>query len=462
MKHLDEKTLELFAMGSMDIEEKREEILTHLELCAGCSSQLFEIEKYYGDVEKLLTHEENNSLVLSEKLNLPQVVKSKNLAFFFYNVIPKPVYRFVQYRPVFSSLSFAVVVLLALILMIPRLTKNSNPSYTRASEDYLVVYNSDNVELWRKYIGRGFDPSILSYGYLSTHKYAEIIDVDNDDTNEIVAVFGFFNVPSYMNKIYCFNSDGSERWVYQFERTITFGDESFSDFQIINLLAGDFDRDGNKEIIVVARHQTYYPAVIIKIDAKSGKLFGEYWHSGHITILIAEDFNMDGIEEIFFYGQNNGLNLAPLGILDPRKIEGHSPSAESYLPKDVLKGNELYYILFPRTDLASFSTSKRNYITEVAFQEVGLMKVNVIEVIDGKEYGIYYFFDSNMNCVKVGDNDIYTAFHEKLEAEGKLTNKLDGKYYEELRKNILYWDGEKFVNYPTVNMNYFTVLAQKN
>lgn len=458
MKHLDEKTLELLAMDSKEIQSRKDEILQHLASCQGCSQQYSEIENYYKEVKKILEFEENNSVILSEKLNVPQVTKKNTLGKVFKTFVPSPVYRFIQYHPVASSFSFAVVVLLALILMIPRLTKNSNPSYTRASEGYLIVYNSDNVELWKKYIGRGFNPSILNHGYLSTHKYVEIIDVDNDKTNEIVAVFGFFNVPSSMNEVYCFNSDGSERWVYQFERTITFGEETFSDFGLINMIAGDFDKDGDKEIIVNARHQTYYPAVLLKIDARSGKLISEYWHSGHITTIMANDFNNDGIEEIFFWGENNGLNLAPLGVLDPRNLSGHAPSTESYLPKDIPKGKELYYIVFPRPDLAKFSERKRNYVNQVLFQKNGLIQVCVVEEISEKPYGVYFFLDSNMNCVKVGD-DVTTALHQKLEKEGKLTKKLDEQYYEDLRKQILYWDGEKFVNYTAMNRNYKPISA---
>ena len=44
--------------------------------------------------------------------------------------------------------------------------------------------------------------------------------------------------------------------------------------------------------------------------------------------------------------------------------------------------------------------------------------------------------------------------HQKLEAEGKLTKKLDKQYYEDLRKRVLYLDGEKFVKEPTMNKNY--------
>lgn len=32
--------------------------------------------------------------------------------------------------------------------------------------------------------------------------------------------------------------------------------------------------------------------------------------------------------------------------------------------------------------------------------------------------------------------------------------KLDNQYYEDLRKSILYWDGEKFVDNPTITLKF--------
>lgn len=73
---------------------------------------------------------------------------------------------------------------------------------------------------------------------------------------------------------------------------------------------------------------------------------------------------------------------------------------------------------------------------------------------------LLHFFDNKMNCVKVSDDDKFTALHQKLEAEGKLTKKLDKQYYEDLRKSVLYWDGEKFLKEPTMNKNYWTHKAR--
>ncbi len=85
------------------------------------------------------------------------------------------------------------------------------------------------------------------------------------------------------------------------------------------------------------------------------------------------------------------------------------------------------------------------------------------DLLDEKvDYCLYYFFDNQMNCAKVGEDDKFTALHQKFEAQGRLTKKLDKQYYEDLRKDVLYWDGERFVNYLMMNRNYKHISASNN
>ena len=59
-----------------------------------------------------------------------------------------------------------------------------------------------------------------------------------------------------------------------------------------------------------------------------------------------------------------------------------------------------------------------------------------------------------MKCIKVLPDDEFMQFHRRMEAEGKLKNKVDERYVEELRQRVQYWDGEKFVHEPTMNKRY--------
>jgi hypothetical protein len=154
-------------------------------------------------------------------------------------------------------------------------------------------------------------------------------------------------------------------------------------------------------------------------------------------------------------GENNAFDMASLAVLDPRALSGHSPAVPAFTPKDLPAATEKYYILFPRSDLKKFAHHKRNVAAASELQPDGLLRVDVAE--DWADFGFYplfYFFDRSMRCVRVMGEDTFINFHHKLEAEGKLTRKLDAQYYEELRQGVLYWDGEKFVHEPTMNKYY--------
>jgi acetyl-CoA carboxylase beta subunit len=82
------------------------------------------------------------------------------------------------------------------------------------------------------------------------------------------------------------------------------------------------------------------------------------------------------------------------------------------------------------------------------------MLIWVSEPAKETEYSLMYYFDSSMRCARVDAHDEFVKFHKRLEAESKLKRVLDAQYFEELRRGVEYWDGEKFVNEPVMNKRY--------
>jgi len=464
MNHFDENIIELYYLNAKEVSECRNEIEAHLKICPSCSELFKEVSNYYKSVDGLLKESsEEQALVLSEAINLPEVSRRESIVKKISKVIPFPIVRFIVYHPAISSLSFAAIIIGFVLMFNQKIFfRDPNLSYAIAKEGYLVSFDKNNNELWRKYIDNEFDEEVVKKSG-GANQFITVIDVNGDSKNDIIVHFPVHSRAEIRNIIICYNNDGSERWRYKFSRQISSDVENFTDsFSINYFIAGDFDKNGKVEIIATVRHTPYYPSAVVKLDAESGNQVSEYWHPGHIGQLKAKDFNQDGIDEIFLFDmENNGLNLAPLCILDPRNINGCAPSKKGYLLKNIPSGNEMYYIVFPRTDLAEFSERKRNFAQELEFTSDGFLRVVVKEVIERLNYGLHYYFDRKMNCIKVGDDDVHSEFHKKLEKEGKLTKKLDEKYYEDLRKSILYWDGEKIVNYPTMNRKYKPILAER-
>jgi hypothetical protein len=214
-------------------------------------------------------------------------------------------------------------------------------------------------------------------------------------------------------------------------------------------------------VIVAANHDQYYPTVVLRLNGSDGKLLGEYWHSGNFVQVGHADLDGDGIEELFFVGEDNGFDLAALLVLDPRKISGHSPAPPAYTPQNVPVGSEKFCILFPRNDLKPLATHKRNRARALQLSGDSALSVPVSEEVGpSREYSTIFHFNSSMQCTGVVGSDPFVTLHKKLEAEGKLTRKLDAAYYEELGRGVRYWDGEKFVSEPTMNKRYVEALKQ--
>jgi hypothetical protein len=454
MKHLDERTLALYILKAPEVKDQRTAIAKHLRACKGCAALRDEISEYYTEFQTM--HESQNSTTL------PVLMPEQALQSFFVRqgvVMPAPrpgllqqfVHSFRRY-PVRWSTGFATVIAGLVLLTTTFKTGDSNPAYARAKEEFLVVYNKQGKELWRKHAGIGFDLEYIARNtpYESVDNFVRAVDVDNDGANEVIAVFGLLSQPiaEGKNVVTCYGSDGSARWKYPFHRKMTFGNEAFSDdYHLTKIMVEDFDNDGRVEVIATATHSPYYPTAIIRLDAQRGVFQSEYWNSGLLAASHQADLDGDGIVELLFGGTNNGYNQAALVVLDPRAIDGHSPAPSAYLPVGIPTGREKYYLLFPKSDLLSVSTEKRNRISSIRLTSEGLLEVRSLEVGEGGRFPkeLHYYFDSAMRCVRVTATDYFEEAHRKLEAEGKLTTKLSEQYFEELRQGIRYWDGEKFV-----------------
>lgn len=479
--HISENTFEKFYVSPEEItEQEKSNIEQHLEECTLCREHLLKLKTFHENLQanlsSLPTERDRlfaEKLLAQKRLALPlkAIVKKNEEALDayaeviepYYRSLPQRIIRYLQIHPVRAAAGFSMAAaLVAGALFIARPVKDTNPSYARAKDEFLVVYNSHGDELWRKHIGSGYDWDKLSgiMHYSRLEDCLVSVDVDNDGSTEVIASFGRLG-PELKNTIICFSGNGSEKWRYEFHRNMIFGSEAFSDdYSTYMIAVGDFDKDGQVEVIAIENHEAFYPTAVICLDARSGTLSHEYWNSGNLTSLLHWDLDGDGKDEIIAGGENNAYNLAALLVLDSRAISGHAPASPEYSPLNVNEGIEKYYLLFPRNDLEPFAFHKRNRFDGIVMRSDG-MEVHVGEEIGTTHYLVYYVLDSSMRCSSVSDTDPFTNLHHKLEAEGKLTKRLDAEYYEDLRKGVRYWDGEKFVNTPTVNKRYFgTALAQ--
>jgi len=464
MSHIDQETLELYVLGAGEVEKRRQEIENHLKSCAGCAALYQEIAEYYEDVGKIEAEQfaaRSQALTVRSMLVATPPFSSADPLSERRKTIPARFVLFVIRHPVVSSFGFVASFAAALFALFSLATqKDTNPMYARAKDDFLVVMNKEGQELWRKHVGVGFDRETLQRNSppLEPDSYVATIDVNGDGRNEVILISGM--LPPHNNVVRCYRDDGGLLWEYEVHREMVFGTETMADKYFTTFMkAGDLDGDGQAEVYVIASHGPYYPNALLKLAARDGTLLGEYWHPGGLTKICSGDLDGDGVVELILVGTNNGLNLASLVVLDPRLVSGHGPAPLAYTPQDVRPGFERFYLTFSRSDVAPFMEQKRNFGLRAVKLLANLWDVSIAELFNGGWVPLTYELNDSMRCIRVAENDLFTQMHQKLKAQGKVTSSLDSTYYEDLRRGVRYWDGEKFVETPTMNKRYVDALA---
>lgn len=478
-EHITQEAFDQWFVSPDSLEGKEKmEIEQHLELCSLCREHFELTKRFYQHLQQYAEEpptERDKAFAeqLTEKkrflltTNALERKEGKALDTYFEIIEPykRPLaQRLVQYvwvHPVKAVSSFSLAAALVIAtLMFVRPIKDDNPSYVRAKDEFLVVYNKEGEELWKKHVGIGFDFETFRKlsPKMALNNFMAVEDVDKDGKSEVIVSFGVVDnpLPTGRNTIVCYTFDGRERWKYEFNRQMTFGTEKFSnDYVIRNMMVGEFEKDGTIDIVGVFGHTLYYPWAIIRLDAKNGTLLQEYWNPGECGVIYQWDSDGDGMEELILAGTNNSFDAASFLVLDPSYMSGHAPASPAYSPIGVKNGMEKYCILLPRTDLSKTTIEKRNYVHEIRLTNENLLLIVTTEKGEGEHKPqVLYYFDSQMRCVRVDGSDSFVEAHKQLEAEGKLSKKLNEQYYEDLRKGVQYWDGEKFVQEPTMNKNY--------
>jgi hypothetical protein len=462
MNHVDEKILELYVLGSDAVKDQRRGIEQHVQECPGCGDLLREIKEYYNEVGSIREERANNTehaLARRDKVIPFHSFMDRPAEQYEKPPLPIRVARFIVRHPVSTSLGLAAALVGLVMLLLPKeIEKDLNPAYARAKDEFLVAYNKAGEELWRKHVGVGFDIYLAKWPL--NRRAIFTADTDQDGKNEIYCIYGEIPGNPNLNAVFCYNADGSERWKYQFHANIQFGGEDFSDTYYFNsILADDFDRDGVVEVIAEAEHSQSFPNVVLRLDGRNGTLLGEYWHAGNIEFMAHKDIDHDGVKEIFLTNRSSLYGAAPVVVLDPRHMNGYAPVPSDRAPKGLSPGTEKYYILLPRTGL---ETSK-DFLSS-ASEAVYFKNDSTIEVIaydrlkDGNSFAVHYYFDSAMQCVKIFISEPNRLLYRRLRKEGVPLKELNEKYIEDLKSGMNYWNGEMFVNKPSMNARYTALL----
>jgi hypothetical protein len=480
--HIDISRLEsiLLAPGSLGVEELAR-IRLHLESCALCRDNLELLQRMHQKLGMELNVPPSEADRQAAGRILPRglarrtpeerIIEAYAEAVEPYKrPLAKRFIRFVNTHPYQSGGAFVAVlaaIVVALSFTVP--TKDQNPTYAEIKNYVLYAYNKEAEVIWKKGVPglpdwrstTPFDPE-RSY----PKRFLSVEDLDGDGFNEILLVGSSLQDEFTSDTLYCFNKSGDLRWQAGVGPMISLGQSGSARHnrpKIVNFLVMRKSPEARPQIFVLTNEEIYSPTKLLEVNAKDGRIMQSYFNRGGCSILLQKDVDLDGKEELLLCGVNDGFNRACLAVLDPSRIGGCSPLPPSEMPPEGTGGQEMYYILFPRWQILPGGRQRiYNYVQRlIDLQESGV-DVGVTEYLADPRTGedavssVYFALGRTWSVERIMADDNVIEVGQLLYKQGKIKAPVTSATFASLKDSVLYWNGSKFVNTPTMNGNYKT------
>jgi hypothetical protein len=454
--HYDEYTIDLFAFGSREVEHEKKEFEDHITDCQRCRTFYNDLKAFYRKMDTIHPELGRQRALEKGKMQLPapnyiDLYSPKSVAKYIKTLPVRIKDYLIEYKkPVFAGFAFACL-LLCCILAPSVFLKDNNPVLIKYNEDsgILEVHNKDGKDLWQMPYKDNFS-AIKNQGI---DKLCKVIDIDNDGKNEIISILPAWNEnEKCLDCVKIFNYKGETIKEKKLGRNIYYDKQlCLNNFNICSMIIDDFDNNGKKEILI-SMDNIHSPMAIMRLD-ENADIIGEYWHYGHCDNLYLLDLFNDKKKQIIITGCEDRNKEAVLIALNPAKITGKTEATQTYGYGLTPSSAELFYIKFPHLKEMDFIKT-RPFAGELISRSLSdstlgfdwrlFIKDNVNNYNTRFENRLLYYFTRDLKPVQIHSTDVSDKCYEELMKDGKITRLPDNKYFEELMKEIQYWDGKEW------------------
>jgi hypothetical protein len=328
------------------------------------------------------------------------------------------------------------------------------PADFRIRGSELVIVDGRGRELWRfdtqlaeleteEVYRAHFQRKSRGPDYVSTWPYLMIRDIDGDSRPEVL-----FSTQTRsedrMDTLFCFDDRGKERWRFKAGRELTFGGRPFRrEYRVFGFDVDDYDGDNSLEILALSFHKPDWPCQAVLLDAAGG-LEGEYWNAGYLMDGSAGDVDGDGLKELVLSGVNNEYRRGCLAIFESGQLRGSSPqTAQAFRSSDLGNGGQSTYILFPNSDVHAVLRTVGDPVNYFWIHDGGGLTAVTTET------QIYYDLNRALFCRDITLSNTYRDLREGLRRQGKLAPEADELYRKRLAKDLLYYQGGRWLAVPS-------------
>jgi hypothetical protein len=220
-------------------------------------------------------------------------------------------------------------------------------------------------------------------------------------------------------ELYCLSARGLPLWHFALRDTLTFGSGDYGPpWPICAWLM--YGPPWQKRIALAVHHHTWWPSVVIVLDAR-GRELGRYVNSGYILTLSAMETPARTL--LLAGGLSNASGPAgALAVLDGNRPAGSSPEepGREFECKSCAPGRPLHYFIFPRSELNEVTLSHLNPVMEILPRDSGIeVSTQETSTESAGVHGIFEF-TRDFQLVRARYSDSYWEVHQELEREGKI------------------------------------------
>jgi hypothetical protein len=350
-----------------------------------------------------------------------------------------------------------LLILTALVLTIAALMsdrpRDGNAVSLTASGELLLARNRAGEVVDTLFVGAATAAAVAGQ-----ERIAVCADVDGDGRNEVL--WGEATDDPSASDICCrgLRGDGPS-WKVPLKRHLDYpGQPIKSDGFAVRLLSvADLEHDGTPEVLVIGYHP-YFPSILLRLDAATGKETGCYIHAGHLLDMDLADLDGDSIPEILLAGINNSYGEGVLAVLDASVGTGAGPSTPEYAPASFARNAERWYVRIPRTIVGRAVAAERfgraSHVDVYPSEHTFRLTVEDEATDPAYRATIDGLFDFALHPLSFDGASDYDAAAARLYREKKIPQIPDKAYFDRFRSSLLYWSGTSWSTHPTPNLGF--------
>jgi hypothetical protein len=339
----------------------------------------------------------------------------------------------------YAAVATALIGILAYFLVRGHFTTQpAGPAVAhRLDGSTLTVTDKDGNVAWRHAFSDPFFAA--SYDSYIADKERKVLHVSlgaGDNSTRTLFVYDPITREKAGTTLFCFSQRGEVQWQFTPGKVVSDQAETFSRvYYITDFHVAQLEKGGPERILVTSHHAQWEPCQFAILDAGTGQVVSEYWHSGFLPMMEIADLDGDGTQDVLLGGVNNGYHAATLVVLDPRNVAGASTQApgDHTQLKGFAPGTEKAVLLFPRTCInLACCASTFNVITRLAVLATGV-ELDVKEVENDGSATVIYRLDDNLNVLNAEYSDRLKNLHTQMRAKGQLDHALSQTEIDKLK-----------------------------